>query len=104
MDKPRHEDLSGLKQIEQEADDLYGTWRRYLETWGTKDSYWSRIIELSDDFANRHGKYGSAVITARVQLLEHKWREYLGIVYSGTMEGMEETEIKMPIEQEGETA
>ena len=99
-----HEDLRGLAQIESEANALYDTWRKYLYDWGARDSYWKRIIEQADEFSDKYDAYGKHVIIARTHLLEHKWREHLGIAYSGVMEDMEETEIKMPIEQEGETA
>ena len=98
-----HEDLRGLTQIESEANALYDTWRKYLYDWGARDSYWKRIIEQADEFSNKYDVYGKHVIIARTHLLEHKWREHLGIAYSGVMEDMEETEIKTPIEQEEET-
>ena len=99
-----HEDLRNLKRIESEADTLYDTWRKYLYDWGARDAYWNRIIEQAEEFSNKYDTYGKHVIIARTHLLEHKWREHSGIAYSGVMEDMEESEIKMPIEQEGETA
>ena len=81
-----HEDLRSLTAIEHEADELYGKWRSAMERFGARDDYWARVVELSEDFADRHGDYGQHVIVARAQLLERKWRDYKGIVYSGTIE------------------
>lgn len=81
-----HEDLRNIHHIESEADALYGKWRAAMERFGSRDDYWARIIQLADDFGNDHGDYGKQVISQRVWLIEKKWREYLGITYSGTIE------------------
>ena len=44
---------------------------------GNEDEYWSRVIQIGEDFANEHGDYGKYLIIARMQLIEKVWRERL---------------------------
>lgn len=75
-----NEEIHRLRAIDQEADQLYNTWRQHLEHFGCRQDYWDRIIRMSDDFDRKHDTplcrhYAGTVIAARVSALEDEWRK-----------------------------
>ena len=63
--------------IRDQADTWYRRWRKSLDRHGHEDEYWSRVIQIGEDFADEYGNCGKYLIIARMQLIEKVWRERL---------------------------
>lgn len=63
--------------IRDQADTWYRRWLKSLDRHGHEDEYWSRVIQIGEDFADKHGDCGKYLIIARMQLIEKVWRERL---------------------------
>ena len=62
-----------------EADEWYSKWRMSLEKFGASDKFWTRIIEITEEFAEKYADtpcrdYAKYLMISRVNVLDAEWR------------------------------
>lgn len=49
-------------------------WWAALPRFGHRQDYWDRVLSMSQEFADKHGKYGYGLALNRVQALDTEWQ------------------------------
>ena len=67
-------------KLRDEADTWYERWKKSLQKHGWEDNYWMYIAKITNEFAEKHGRYGAYLMCSRYDLLEKEWRALNGRV------------------------
>lgn len=64
----------------EEADEWYCKWRNALEKFGATDKFWKRIIDVTEEFAEKYADtpcrdYAKYLMISRVDVLDVEWRK-----------------------------
>ena len=60
--------------IRAEVDAAFEKWWAALPKFGHRQDYWNRVLSMSQEFADKHGKYGYGLALNRVQALDTEWQ------------------------------
>ena len=59
--------------IRAEVDAAFEKWWAALPKFGHRQDYWDRVLSMSQEFADKHGKYGYGLALNRVDALDAEW-------------------------------